>query len=170
MYRHTMLVATVVVCMQFTLAATGVTSVAGVRAAQATLTREKGGCSRANRSLQVEEAKAALPTHAFPDAGMDGPDGANVRIHRTSAVAVFRPSPLRSSPRPLCIEEALHLSLTLLLLSTTADFPPTIAHPQLRPLKGPHPGLQPGHLCHHPDGRRRSGALSGLYQRERRGR
>ena len=121
MYRHTMLVATVVVCMQFTLAATGVTSVAGVRAAQATLTREKGGCSRANRSLQVEEAKAALPTHAFPDAGMDGPDGANVRIHRTSAVAVFRPSPLRSSPRPLCIEEALHLSLTLLLLSTTAD-------------------------------------------------
>lgn len=120
MYRHTMLVATVVVCMQFTLAATGVTSVAGVRAAQATLTREKGGCSRANRSLQVEEAKAALPTHAFPDAGMDGPDGANVRIHRTSAVAVFRPSPLRSSPRPLCMRKP-YLSLTLLLLSTTAD-------------------------------------------------
>ena len=85
MYRHTMLVATVVsqvvVCMQFTVAATGVTSVAGLRAAQATLTtRERGGCPRANRSLQVQEAKAALPTHAFPEAGMDGPDGANVRI------------------------------------------------------------------------------------------
>ena len=123
MYRHTVLVATVVVCMQFASAATGATSVAGVRAARTSLTREKGRCPRANRSLQVEEGKAALPTHAFPDAGMDGPDGANVRIHRTSAVAVSRPSPLRSAPRPLCGNPYLSLTSNAPLF-TTDDFPP----------------------------------------------